>query len=287
MLEVINVVFHGAAFGMVLYVITVGLSITMGLMRFANLAHGMFAMVGGYALIVSMGRYGVPYPAALGLAFVASCLMGYVLERLLYSRFYGDSELAQVLISIGLIFVAIALVRMVFGPQSQRVDLPSYLQGQWHIFGLDWIAYRVFIIVVGALLILALWFGIERTRWGAKVRAAVDNRAMAQSIGIDTSRIFSLTFMLGSGLAGLGGALGVELLAVQPGYPFEFLVIFLMVVALGGIGSLRGTFFAALLIGLADTACKYWIPELGSFLLYGLVIVFLGLRPGGLFGAQT
>lgn len=287
MLEIVNVAFHGTAFGMVLYVITVGLSITMGLMRFANLAHGIFAMVGGYVLIVLMSRYGVPYPLALALAFIVVSLMGYVLERLLYSRFYGDSELSQVLLSIGLIFVAIALVRIAFGPQSQRAELPAYLQGQWHIFGYDWIAYRVFIILSGTVLILALWFGIERTRWGAMVRASVDDRGMAQSVGINTSRVFRLTFMLGSGLAGLGGALGVELLAVQPGYPFEFLVIFLMVVALGGIGSLRGTFFAALLVGLIDTACKYWIPELGSFLLYGLVIVFLGLKPQGLFGEQT
>lgn len=282
--EVVSVLFHGTAYGMVLYLISVGLSITMGLMGFANLAHGVFAMAGGYVLVSLTGAYGAPFPVALLAAFAGTALLGVVLERTLYSRFYAAGDLVQVLLCIGLVFAAIAVARLAFGAQAQRVVLPTYLQGQLSVFGRDFVAYRVFLIAFSAFLILVLWLTVERTQWGAMVRAAVDNRAMAQSVGIDTSRVFTLTFMLGSGLAGLGGGLGADLLAIQPTYPTDHLVFFLIVVALGGLGSLRGPFLAALLIGLGDTACKYWAPEVGSFFVYLTVIVVLGLRPQGVFG---
>ncbi len=285
--EIVSVLFHGAAYGTILYVISVGLSVTMGLMGFANLAHGVFAMAGGYTLTTLMGWYGVPFPLALLAAFVGTAVIGLILERLLYSRLYDAGELVQVLLCIGLIFIAVALARIGFGAQAQRVALPGYLQGQVSILGRDFIAYRVFIIIFSALLITALWIVIERTRWGAIVRAAVDNGRMAQSIGINTAMVFTLTFMLGSGLAGLGGALGVDLLSVQPTYPFEYLIYFLIVVALGGLGTVRGPFFAALLIGIGDTACKYWVPEFGSFFVFLAVTVILGLRPKGLFGTRA
>jgi branched-chain amino acid transport system permease protein len=284
--EIISILFHGTAYGMILYVISVGLSITMGLMGFVNLAHGVFAMAGGYTLTTLVGWYGVPFPLALLAAFTGVAVVGFVLERMLYARLYNAGELAQVLFCIGLIFIAVALARIGFGAQAQRFTLPIYLQGQITILGRDFIAYRVFIIAFSAILIMALWIAIERTRWGAIVRAAVDNGRMAQSLGINTSLVFTLTFMLGSGLAGLGGALGVDLLSVQPSYPSDYLIFFLIVVALGGLGTVRGPFVAALLIGLGDTACKYWVPEFGSFFVFLAVTVVLGLRPKGLFWAR-
>lgn len=287
MSEIVSVLFYGVAYGMVLYVISVGLSITMGLMGFVNLAHGVFAMAGGYVLTTLMNSFGIPFPAALLAAFLGVALISGLVERLLYARFYNAGELPQILLCIGLIFISMAISRMMFGTQSQRVFLPSYLQGQMNLFGRDFITYRVFIIAMSAVIIIALWAVVERTRWGAVVRAAVDNEPMTQSLGIDTSLVFTLTFMLGSGLAGLGGALGVDLLSVQPTYPFEHLVSFLIVVSLGGLGSIRGPFFAALLVGLGDTACKYWAPEFGSFFIYIAVIVLLGLRPAGLFGVRS
>jgi branched-chain amino acid transport system permease protein len=280
----VSILFHGTAYGMVLYLISVGLSITMGLMGFANLAHGVFAMAGGYMATSLMNAYGMPLPFALLTTFAGTALLGLLLERALYSRFYGAGELVQVLLSIGLVFAAVAIARLTFGAQAQRIMLPQYLQGQLTVLGRDLVTYRAFLIVFSALLILALWLTIERTRWGAVVRAAVDNRDMAQSVGIDTSRVFMLTFALGSGLAGLGGALGADLLAIQPTYPMEHLVFFLVVVALGGLGSLRGPFVAALLIGLGDTACKYLAPQVGSFFVYLVVIVVLAVRPNGLLG---
>jgi branched-chain amino acid transport system permease protein len=284
--SLVSVAFHGTAFGMILYVISVGLSVTMGLMGFANLAHGVFAMAGGYVLTSMISRYGVPFPLALAIAFAVVGAGSVVLERLLYSRLYTAGDLEQVMFTIGLIFVAVAVARMIFGTLQQPVLLPDWLKGQFALLGRDFPAYRVFIIAFSAVMVGILWFGVERTRWGAMVRAAVDNRAMAQSIGIDTKKLFTLTFALGSGLAGLGGALGAEIIAIQPTYPFENLVYFLIVVSVGGLGTLRGPFVAALLIGIADTAIKYWYPQYGAFLIYVATICVLLWRPAGLFGRQ-
>jgi branched-chain amino acid transport system permease protein len=283
----VSVAFHGAALGMILYVISVGLSVTMGLMGFANLAHGVFAMAGGYVLTTSISRFGVPFPLALALAFALVGAASIVLERLLYSRLYTATDLEQVLFTIGLIFIAVAVARFIYGTLQQPVVLPDYLKGQFSLLGREFPTYRVFIIAFSAVMVGLLWFGVERTRWGAMVRAAVDNRGMAQSVGINTKLLFMLTFALGSGLAGLGGALGADILPVQWAYPFEHLVYFLIVVAVGGLGTLRGPFIAALLIGIADTACKYWIPEFGAFLVYAATIAILLWRPMGLFGVRA
>ena len=285
--SLVSVAFHGVAFGMILYVISVGLSVTMGLMGFTNLAHGVFAMAGGYVLVSALAKFQMPFPLALLLSFVLVAAVSVVLERLLYSRLYGAAELEQVLFTIGLIFMSVAVARLIYGTLQQPVLLPDYLKGQFSLFGRDFPAYRVFLIAFSAAMIGALWFGIERTIWGAMVRAAVDNRAMAQSIGINTKRLFTITFAIGSGLAGLGGALGADIVAIQPTYPFEQLVYFLIVVSVGGLGSLRGPFVAALLIGITDTACKYWLPQFGAFFIYVATIGLLLWRPMGLFGRRA
>lgn len=282
--SLVNVAFHGIAYGMILYVISVGLSVTMGLMGFVNLAHGVFAMAGGYLMLTAMNSYGIPFPLALAIAFVCVAVASVVLERLLYARLYASSDLEQVLLTIGIMFMAVAVARLIYGTLQQPVNLPPYLKGQYEWFGREFPAYRAFLIVFSSILVACLWFGVERTRWGAKVRATVDNRSMAQAVGINTSFLFTTTFALGSGLAALGGALGADIIAIQPIYPFEHLVYFLIVVAVGGMGSLRGPFVAALLIGVTDTACKYWLPEFGAFFIYAATIAVLLWRPAGLFG---
>jgi branched-chain amino acid transport system permease protein len=211
-------------------------------------------------------------------------LVSVILERTLYARLYGADELEQVLFTIGLIFMAGAMVRYFWGPLPQPITLPTALSGQLDLGFRSFPMYRSFLIVVGFVLIALLWFGVERTNFGAQLRAAVDNRRMAESIGIDTRRLFSLAFALGSGLAALGGGLGADILAIYPGYATEYLVYFLMVVAIGGLGSLRGPFIAALLLGFGDTACKYLVPELGSFFVFVAMIGLLLWRPSGLFG---
>ncbi len=285
--SLVSIAFHGIAYGMILYVISVGLSVTMGLMGFVNLAHGVFAMAGGYILTSAISRFGFPFPLALALAFIVVSAASVLLERLLYARLYDAGELEQVLFTIGLIFMAVAAAQLWFGMLQQPVLLPDYLKGQFSLLGRDFPAYRVFLIVASGAMVAALWFGVERTLWGAMVRAAVDNRAMAESIGINTRRLFTVTFALGSGLAGLGGALGAEIIAIEPTYAFQHLPYFLIVVSVGGLGSLRGPFAAALLIGVTDTACKYWLPQFGAFFIYVATILLLLWRPAGLFGRRT
>lgn len=283
-LPLLNILFHGAAYGMILYAVSVGLSVTMGLMGFANLAHGVFAMAGGYVTVTLMNAYGVTFGFALLAACAVVALASVVLERLLYARLYAAGELEQVLFTIGLIFMAVAAAKFVWGPLPQRMAVPEIFRTEIAFGDLHFPAYRAFILATGFAIVAALWLGIERTNFGARVRAAVDNRRMAQSLGINTGRLFTLTFALGSGLAALGGGLGAEILAINPAYAFEHLVYFLIVVAVGGLGSIRGPFFAAMLLGVSDFACKYLIPEFGAFFIYVATFALLLWRPAGLFG---
>ncbi|MGA8758542.1 MAG: branched-chain amino acid ABC transporter permease [Stellaceae bacterium] len=280
----LSVVFHGIAFGMVLYLISVGLSVTMGMMGFVNLAHGVFAMAGGYVMTALMNRYGVPLPAALAAAAAIVAVSSLPIERLLYRRLYGGDELDQVLLTMGLVFMSGAVAQYLFGALQQPLRLPVELSGSVRIGFGDISNYDALLIICGALLVTALWLGIERSRFGAMIRAAVDNLRMAQSIGIDTSRLFSLTFVLGSGLAALGGGLGASLITISPGYALDNLVYFLIVVAIGGLGNIRGPFLAALLVGVADSVCKYLIPQFGAFFIYAMTMAILLWRPRGLFG---
>ena len=280
----ISIAFHGVAFAMVLYLVSVGLSVTMGLMGFVNLAHGVFAAAGGYAMTTLINGYGVPFPLAVIAAFVVVAAISVLLELLLYRWLYGADELSQVLMTVGLILMSVALFKYYWGPLAQPMRPPAYLSGQIDLGFRSFPTYRSFLIAAGALLVTLLWLGLERTRFGARIRAAVDNRRMAQSIGIDTSRLFTVAFALGSGLAALGGALGAEILAIDPGYALEHLVYFLIVVAVGGLGSIKGPFFASLLLGTADFAFQYLVPEFGAFFIYAMTLVLLLWRPQGLFG---
>jgi branched-chain amino acid transport system permease protein len=279
-----SIAFHGLAFAMVLYLISVGLSVTMGLMGLVNLAHAVFAMLGGYVLTTLMNRWGVPYALSLIGAAAATALASVPLERILYRRLYGGEELDQVLLTMGIIFMSVAGVTYVWGPLNQPVYLPHWLSGEINLGFRHFPTYRSFLIVSGAVLVTVFWLALERTRFGATIRAAVDNLRMAQSVGINTSRLFTLTFALGSGLAGLGGALGADFLPISPGYALQNLVYFIIVVAVGGLGSIKGPFVAALLIGIADTGFKYLLPELGAFFIYALTMLLLLWRPHGLFG---
>jgi branched-chain amino acid transport system permease protein len=280
----VSILFFGCAYAMVLYLVSVGLSVTMGLMGFVNLAHGVFAAFGGYIATTLMMRMDVPFALAILGGVIAAMVVSVPLERLLYRRFYGADELDQVLLTIGLVLMSVASAKFMWGPLAQPFHPPPALSGQITIGYRDFPTYRSFIILAGAIVVTALWIGLERTQFGAQIRAAVDNRRMAQSVGINTSQLFSWTFALGCGLAALGGSLGAEILAIEPGYALEHLVYFLIVVAVGGLGSIRGPFFAALFLGVADTGFKYLLPEFGAFFIYALTMGVLLLRPRGLFG---
>jgi branched-chain amino acid transport system permease protein len=282
----LGVLFDGIAYGSLLFIVSLGLSVTMGLMNFVNLAHGAFAMAGGYVTVVAMTRLGIPFLAALPLAFIFAALAGAVLERTLYRRLYGASHLDQVLFSIGLTFMAIAGATWIFGPAQQPVRLPEFLRGQWNVAGVDLGIYRVFLVVVVAALTGLLALLVERTRFGAQVRAAVDDARIARGMGIDVDRVFSVTFALGSGLAGLGGALGIDVLGLDPTFPLKFIVYFLLVVVVGGAGNVTGTLAAAILLGVLDVAGKYYVPQAGAFVIYAAMVILLVAFPAGLLGRK-
>jgi branched-chain amino acid transport system permease protein len=277
-----GVLFDGIAYGSLLFLISVGLSVTMGMMNFINLAHGAFAMLGGYVSVTVLSRLGVPFLASLPLAFIASALVGLVLERLLYRRLYKASHLDQVLFSIGLTFMSVAAATYFFGPTQQPVTLPAWLHGQVSLFGLDVGAYRLFLIGIVVLITIALGLLIERTRFGAQIRASVDNQTASAGLGINVSLVFSLTFALGSGLAGLGGGLGIDVLGLDPTFPIKYMVYFLLVVAVGGAGTIKGPLLAAVILGVFDVAGKYYVPEIGAFVIYALMVVLLIVFPAGL-----
>jgi branched-chain amino acid transport system permease protein len=282
--SLIGVVFDGVAYGSLLFLVSVGLSVTLGLMRLVNLAHGAFAMLGGYACVVLMRRAGVPFLLTLPLVFLASAAVGMVLERTLYRRLYGAPPLDQVLFTIGLTLIAIAGATWVWGPAQQPVSLPGFLRGQVRVLGLDLGTYRLFLVGVVVALTAALQLLVERTRFGARIRAAVDDRAAAAGLGIDVDRVFTLTFALGAGLAGLGGALGIDILGLDPTFPLKYIVYFLLAVVVGGPGSIRGTALAAVILGVFDVAGKYYVPQVGAFVVYALMVVLLKLFPWGLWG---
>ena len=284
----LTILFDGIAYGMLLFILAVGLAVTMGLMNFINLAHGAFAMAGGYLTVVLMQRLDVPFLICLPVSFVVTGLMGAFLERTLYRRMYQKPHLDQVLFSIGLAFMAVSSVDYVMGSQQQIMQLPEWLKGRtdWWDGALGMGHYRLFIIAVCAALTVALQFVLSSTRFGSQLRASVDDSRVAAGLGINVNLIFALTFAVGSGLAGLGGALGAEVLGLDPTFPLKFMVYFLIVVAVGGTTSITGPLLAALLLGIADVAGKYYVPKLGAFIVYALMLLILLWRPQGLFSRQ-
>jgi branched-chain amino acid transport system permease protein len=283
---VFGVLFDGLAYGMLLFLMSVGLSVTLGMMNFVNLAHCSFAMLGGYVTVTLMNGYGWPFLATLPAAFVAAAAASVALERVFFRRFYNASELDQCLLTIGFVFVSIAVAAYIYGTDQQPMQAPVYLRGSINVFGLDLSVYRLFLVAVALVITVVLMVTVEATRFGAKVRAAVNNQRMARGLGINVDGLFAITFALGSGLAGLGGALAVTMLGLDPQFALTYLIYVLIVVSVGGLGSIFGSFAAAMLLGISDMAGKYYVPTIGAFLIYLVMIALLMWRPAGLFGRR-
>ena len=281
-----GVLFDGFAYGMLLFILSVGLSVTLGMMNFVNLAHCSFAMLGGFVTVTLTNDLGWPFLASLPLAFLSAALVSIGFERVLYRRLYRATDLDQCLLTIGIVFVSVAVAAYIYGTIQQPVRLPSYLRGSVSIMGRGFGAYRLFLIGMSLAVTIVLIVALEYTRLGAQVRAAVDNQRMARGLGIDVDRVFAVTFALGSGLAGLGGALAIEIVGLDHAFAFTYLVYVLIVVAVGGLGSIGGSFVAASLLGVTDMAGKYYFPELGAFLIYLVMVALLMWRPAGLFGRR-
>jgi branched-chain amino acid transport system permease protein len=281
-----GVLFDGFAYGMLLFLLSVGLSVTLGMMNFVNLAHCSFAMVGGYATVSLMTRFGWPFLATLPVAFAMAAAVSIALERTLYRRLYRASDLDQCLLTIGIVFISVAAYAWFYTTEQQSIRVPDWLQGSQHLAGMSFANYRTFLIVVGLAVTALLILFLEKTRFGARVRAAVDNQRMARGLGIDVDRAFMLTFALGGGLAGLGGALSIQVVGLDPTFALAYLVYVLIVVAVGGLGSIGGSFAAAVVLGISDMAGKYYFPWLGAFLIYLVMVGLLMWRPLGLFGKR-
>jgi branched-chain amino acid transport system permease protein len=284
---VAGVLFDGVAYGMLLFLLSVGLSVTLGLMNFVNLAHCAFAMLGGYVTVTLMNQFGWPFFATLPVAFLAAAVVSVILEQTLYRRLYRASDLDQVLLTIGIVFVSVAVAAYLYGTNVQPITVPPYLRGSIEIAGLNLAAYRLFLVAVALTVTVVLIYGVEHTRFGAQVRAAVDNQRMARGLGINVDWTFAVAFALGSGLAGLGGALAIEVVGLDPYFGFTYLIFVLIVVSVGGLGSISGSLVAALVIGIADIAGKYYFPDLGAFLIYLVMVGVLMWRPTGLFGRRS
>jgi len=283
---VFGVLFDGFAYGMLLFLLSVGQSVTLGMMNFINLAHCSFAMLGGYVTVTLMSRYGWPFFATLPMAFIGAAVTSVAFERTLYRRLYRASDLDQVLLTIGIVFISVAVAAYVFGTEQHPLQLPAYLRSSLTFVGLRFAVYRLIMIGIALAITIALVAGLELTRFGAQVRAAVDNERMARGLGINVDRTFAITFALGSGLAGLGGALAIEIVGLDPSFALVYLVYVLIVVAVGGLGSISGSFVAAAVLGISDVAGKYYVPQLGAFLIYLVMISLLMWRPAGLFGKR-
>jgi branched-chain amino acid transport system permease protein len=284
---VLSVVLDAISYGMVLFIISIGLSIMMGLMRVVNLAHGAFAMIGGYLASYALKSLGVGYPLAIVFAVIGAIVISIPFEFLLYRRIYRKSdELTQILLTIGITFLIIGVANYALGPTSKSIPLPSALSGPFDL-GFRMIpTHRLFVIACGLCTAILLWLLIDRTEFGVRMRAAVDNGDMAEALGIKTQLIFSTAFALAVGLAAFGGVVGAELLPIEPFYALRYMVIFLVVVSVGGAGSIVGALSASLLLGLADTTGKYLAPEYGEFFFYLTVILVVFLFPNGLLGRK-
>ena len=283
---IFGVIFDGIAYGMLLFVLSVGLSVTLGLMNFVNLAHCAFAMLGGYITALLVNDYHWPFLATLPVAFIVTAIVSVFFERVFYRRLYRSSDLDQVLLTIGLAFISVAAAAYVFGTVQQPIQTPALLRGGFNFFGLHLGTYRLFLIGVALLVTIALVLALEYTRFGAMVRAAVDNQRMARGLGINVDTTFAVTFALGSGLAGLGGALAIEIVGLDPNFALALLVYVLIIVSVGGLGSIIGSFAAAILIGISDIAGKYYAPEYGAFFIYVVMVAVLMWKPAGLFGKR-
>jgi branched-chain amino acid transport system permease protein len=280
----LTMLFNGLTYGVLLFVMAVGLSVTMGMMNFANLAHVSLAMLGGYLAVTAMDHLGAPFLASLPLAFLGTMLFSWVLERLVLRHFYASDDLTQVLLTIGLLFMSVSTVAFIWGPSFKPITMPAGLTGQVQVMGLSLERYRLFLLAIGVLLALVLVFGLERTHFGAMVRACVDNRRAASGCGLNIQRIFALTFAIGGGLAGLGGALAANLLTLDPNFPLRYLIYMLIVVSVGGMGSVTGTLLASVLIGIGDVVGKYYVPQAGGIMIYLVTVIIMLVRPQGLLG---
>ncbi len=276
----------GFAYGMVLFIISVGLTVTMGLMRIINLAHGGFAMIGGYVTAFAVAS-GWSFLSGTLIGVAVAALAGAAMEMTLFRPLYRKGELSQVLLTFGLVFVITASLTAIFGVNAKPIPVPESLGGLISIGYRSYPVYRLFLIGFGLCLAFGLWLLLDRSSLGARLRASVENQRIARAMGINVNLLFTVTFAFGCGLAALGAVLGAELLPLEPYYALRYIVLFFVVVAIGGLGSLKGSFVAAIVVGLVDTAGKFFLPSVAPYLMFLIAFALLLWRPNGLVSAKS
>lgn len=281
-----NILIDGIAYGMVLFIIAVGLSVTLGLMRFVNLAHGAFAMTGGYIAAWLVREQGLSFYVGAPLAVLATGLIGALLEFTVLRRLYRRTELQQVLFTIGLTFLFVATANLLAGPEVQLIPLPPALSQSVDLGIRTLPAQRLLVIASGVMVVLSAFWVLNKSRFGVWLRATVDNTDAASALGIPVQLVYVTTFAVGAALAGLGGILGAELMPLEPYYPVKYLVLVLVVVAVGGMGSIAGSLAASLTLGIIDTATKYLASDWGSLFFFLAMALLLAWRPHGLLIAR-
>lgn len=276
---------NSLSLGGLLFLLSSGFSLIFGLMRIANLSHGAFFMLGGYIGLSAL-RSGVNFWAAVAIGGLAVAILGGLIERLLLRRL-NDRPLAQVLVTLGFTFIVADLCLMIWSGDPVRVPGPPETAGVIRVMGVAFPLYRFVVLLISLVVAVLLWILLERTRLGAMIRAGVDDMAMARAVGIPASTLFSVVFALGAFLAGAGGMLGAPILSLYPGLDTDMLPLALVVVILGGVGSLAGAFVASFAIGLVYTFGQALVPDLAYVILFLPMVLVLALRPSGLFGRQS
>ena len=275
-------ILNALQFSMTLFLLAVGLTIIFGLMKIVNLAHGSLYMVGAY-IGLSIFNYTESFWLALIFAPVLTALVGAILYSLLFKHIQNADPMKQVLLTFGLIYIGLDAVRLLWGTMSHSISAPNLLSNSLLVLNEPYPSYRLFVILVGFVVMFALYFVLEKTKIGAKVRASVDDPETAQLLKINTDKILFYTFALGCGLAGLAGITVAPILGVEPGMDMEVLVLTLIVVVLGGPGSLKGAIIGSLLIGFVDSFGKVYIPQLAQIIIYAVMALTLLFKPDGLY----
>lgn len=278
MMQILN----GLAYGMLLFMIAAGLSIIFGLMNVVNLAHGSFFLVGVY-LAFSFMKLHTGFWLALILSVASVMVLGVFVERVLLKSVYGK-ELEQVLLTFGLSFILADLAKWIWGTSPQSLAAPSLLDGSVNFMGMVFPSYRLFVIVLGGALAFLIWYMETKTRVGAIIRAGVDDREMLSALGIPVTAVFTATFAFGTGLAAAGGVLGGPILGMSTGMDAEILISSLVVVVVGGLGTWKGSFIGAIIIGMVDTLGRVWFPSLSMMMVFAIMTIVLLVKPAGLFG---
>jgi len=275
-------ILNALQFSMTLFLLAVGLTIIFGLMKIVNLAHGSLYMVGAY-IGLSIFNYTESFWLALIFAPVLTALIGAILYSLLFKHIQNADPMKQVLLTFGLIYIGLDSVRLLWGTMSHSISAPNLLSNSLLVLNEPYPSYRLFVILVGFVVMFALYFVLEKTKIGAKVRASVDDPETAQLLQINTDKILFYTFALGCGLAGLAGITVAPILGVEPGMDMEVLVLTLIVVVVGGPGSLKGAIVGSLLIGFVDSFGKVYIPQLAQIIIYAVMALTLLFKPDGLY----